>query len=273
MAPKAAEPVRTNTPVQLRYATHEDAVIELFGAVEQVPEAHLVILLHGGFWRSQYDRRGARPLAAALAAESLVVALPEYRRVRGTVSKGVWPTTAHDLVSAMAAIRQHLQHTGTSVARTTVVGHSAGGQLALWLGCIDAGVDAVVGLAPVADLRECARLNLGCGAVQAFLGGSPEEIPNTYDDADPVTVLRAESRHPREVVLVHGLLDDIVPVEVSARLVEAQPEVRLIRLPDMDHFGLIDPESSAWPTVLAAARGELGGDSPSRTAPTIGMGA
>lgn len=244
----------TDGVTHLRYDTHADAVIELMGADGPRSEATLVMLIHGGFWRTQYDRRGARPLASALAEAGFVVALPEYRRVGEQSAQGGWPVTGLDLVEAMKTTRQHLARMRVQLSRTVVIGHSAGGQLALWLAGNDPGIDVAVGLAAVADLREAARLELGQSAVQEFLGGEPDVLSGVYDDADPVTIL-AGSRCRADVVLVHGELDEVVPIEISEGLARVRPSVRLVRLSDMEHFGLIDPLGAAWPVVLTAARG------------------
>ena len=62
------------------------------------------------------------------------------------------------------------------------------------------------------------------------------------------------------VIAVHGTQDDRVPVEVSRSYVAAMTaagagqQVRLVELPGVEHFGLIDPLSAAWPAVLGAVR-------------------
>ena len=60
----------------------------------------MLVALHGGFWREQYDRRGLRPLAVALRALGRVVVLPEYRRTGG---RGGWPATFDDIRSLRTA--------------------------------------------------------------------------------------------------------------------------------------------------------------------------
>src|SRR5262245_48719296 len=51
--------------------------------------APMVLFLHGGFWRHQYDRAHTGPLAAALATAGFVVVTPEYRRTGA--AGGGWP--------------------------------------------------------------------------------------------------------------------------------------------------------------------------------------
>jgi acetyl esterase/lipase len=234
----------------LRYAPHPDGIVDVHAPDDG--QAHpLVVLVHGGFWRVAFDRTHTRPLATALRNEGLVVATPEYRRVGGG---GGWPTTAEDVDAAVAALPGLLEGIGLATTTTTLVGHSAGGHLVLWLANQSHPVDRVVGLAPVGDLRAAAHDHLGDDATQALLGGDPEAVPQRYDAADPAT--RFETRPGCQVVVVHGAQDTNVPVANSRGLAARHGFVDLRELPGADHFALIDPGSAAWPAVLSAVRGE-----------------
>ena len=236
----------------VRYAAHDDGLVDVHLPGGSVGGPFpLVVLLHGGFWRQAYDRRHTRPVAAALAREGYVVATPEYRRTGGA---GGWPATVEDVETATAMIPSLLEGLGVAVTDVTVVGHSAGGHLALWVANQPHPLTRVVALAPVADLRAAARARLGDGATQTLLGGEPDERPERYDAADPATRL---GKPPGcEVVIVHGADDDVVPAAISQGLVVAHPFVTLRLLDGADHFAVMDPTSSAWPTVLAAVRGD-----------------
>lgn len=235
----------------VRYAAHDDGLVDVHLPPRPRPaRAPLVVLVHGGFWKQAYDRRHTRPAAAALAAEGFVVATPEYRRVGGG---GGWPTTAEDVDEVVSALPRLLEGLGLGTGPTTLVGHSAGGHLVLWLANRPHPVDRVVALAPVGDLRAAARDRLGDGATQAFLGGEPEQLPQRYDAADPAT--RLAIRPACEIRIVHGADDVEVPAGHSRRLVEAHPWLDLRVVPDADHFAVMDPGSHAWPEVLAAVAG------------------
>jgi pimeloyl-ACP methyl ester carboxylesterase len=102
----------------------------------------------------------------------------------------------------------------------------------------------VLALAPAADLKLAQSMDLGDGAVLAFLGAGAA----TRSDVDP-------ERLPSPtipVTIVHGDRDDTVPIEVSDSYVDAHRATRLVRVGDCGHYELIDPSSTAWPTVIDA---------------------
>lgn len=203
----------------------------------------LLIFLHGGFWRHEYDRAHVAPLAEAFADLGYTVLTPEYRRTGGA---GGYPATLEDVRTAVTAALGQFR-----LDRTIVAGHSAGGQLALWVAG-EVAVAGVVGLAPLADLVATYQLDLDDGAVHAFLGGSPAEVPERYAAADPMQ--RLPVRVP--VRLVHGDADQLVPVSFSQRYADAAvaagDRTRLEVPLDTGHFALIDPQSAAWPAVVDA---------------------
>jgi acetyl esterase/lipase len=249
----------------LRYADHCDAVVDVFlpvglGRPEQ--PAPLLLFLHGGFWREEYDRRHVRPMADALRRRGFVVAVPEYRRVGGA---GGWPQTADDVEAALAVVPGMLGDVAPGYVDPgtlpVLAGHSAGGHLALWAG-LRAGcrrVAAVVALAPVTDLLYAARVLMGDGAVQELLGGEPRGLSDRYADADVLSML-APADIP--VTIIQGDADVQVPVEMN-RLVAARHHgsgVQYVELAGVDHFALIDPlspvfESILLPAITRAARG------------------
>ncbi len=238
--------------VVLRYANHRDGLIDVFlppGAGRPERPSPLIVLVHGGFWREKYDRRHMRPLANALAQRGMVVAVPEYRRVGGL---GGWPETADDVERALATTPAMLAEvaTGQIDASTpcVVVGHSAGGHLAMWAG-LRAGlqrVRSIVALAPVADFDYAARTGLGDDAVQELLGGGPDDVPEQYAEADTARMLPGEM----SVIIIQGTKDQQVPAEMNRRLAAQHQEVAYVELDTADHFALIDPLSAAFATTV-----------------------
>lgn len=226
----------------LRYDDHEDALLDVH--LPAVPNGSTVLLVHGGFWKTAYDRTHTRPMAVALAAEGFLVATPEYRRV-GPGGAGGWPRTGADVLRAATALPDLLAGIDQEAGPLRVTGHSAGGHLALWLATTDLPVERVVALAPVCDLREAIRERLGSDAARVFLGGIDP------DDADPMLLF--DTRPAAEVRIVHGVEDDVVPVGLSRGFVARHPWVHLDVVPG-GHFEVIEPGSVAWPAVVAALR-------------------
>ncbi|WP_405101825.1 alpha/beta hydrolase family protein [Micromonospora sp. NBC_01412] len=238
------------------YGRHPDQVADLRRPTGNGPPRPLVVVVHGGFWRAEYDRAHTGPLAAALAELGHPVAQLEYRRT-GQPGGG-WPGTLTDVLAGVAALpglAGPVLGGRLCPGPPLLVGHSAGGHLALYAAASAPDtVAGVLALAPVADLAEAYRLDLDSGAVAALLGGSPAEHPERYADADPAVRVPP----PTPTVVVHGTLDRQVPVALSRSYVAAAraagSRIRLVELPGCEHFGLIDPESSAWPEVALALR-------------------
>jgi acetyl esterase/lipase len=248
----------------LPYGPRPEHVVDLrFPPAAPDGTAPLVVLIHGGFWRPAYDRTHLGPMGHALAAAGYTVAVPEYRRA-GMAEEG-WAGTFGDIALAADQVAGIARAHGADTSTVTWAGHSAGGHLALWaaarpgLPLSGAGsqwrrpcpATHVVSLAGCASLRLCAEWNLGGGAARNLMGGGPDEVPERYAVADPAAL----APPPVPVTLVHGTADEQVP----ARMSRAFHAGRLVEIPGAGHFDLIDPESPAWPQVMAALAGALSG--------------
>ncbi len=206
----------------------------------------LVINIHGGFWRAKYDLGHAGFLCAALSGRGIVTANLEYRRVGN--AGGGWPGTFADIRAAYEFLLQNARKYEVDAARMVVMGHSAGGQLALCLAAHEKHLRAVVSLAGVLDLQRASALHLSNDAVAEFLGGTAAEVPDHYHEADPM-MLAVSSRQ----WLIHGSSDDVVPVDFSRNYVKtkqaAREDARLVEIAGAGHFDLIDPRTAAWKKV------------------------
>ncbi len=221
---------------------------------------HSVLLnIHGGYWRAQYDLAHAGHLCEALRVAGVATFNTEYRRVGNT--GGGWPGTFEDIRSAYRFVQQEHSQFNLDLDRLVVMGHSAGGQLALCLAAHETSVRRVISLAGVVDLKKGYALHLSNDAVAEFLGGKLDAVPEHYREADPMELSIPHARQ----WLLQGTEDDIVPPEFSRDYVKqkkkAGESAELLEIPRAGHFELIDPVSEAFrqvtSTVLTAARGNL----------------
>ena len=204
-----------------------------------------VALVHGGFWRERYDRTHVAPLAEALARDGFHVASLEYPRAG--MPDGAWPGPATAVLERLAAVQGDTDLPSPLV----LVGHSAGGQLVLWVASEERapGVRGVVALAPVADLGEADRRHLGDDAARELLGGGPQEQPDRWADADP-----ARHRLTTPAIIVTGEHDDVVPGAVAQAYVATRSDGEPLHTAvarGADHFDVIDPDHPAYLLVLA----------------------
>ncbi len=231
------------TDERLHYGPDPNQFVDLRRPAGKGPNPALVFL-HGGFWRAKYDLTHAGHVCAALTAKGVTTWNVEYRRVGN--SGGGWPETFEDTNKAFRFVSQMAKRYGLDLTRLTVMGHSAGGQLALALAAHQRSVARAVSLAGVIDLRRAWKLHLSHDAVAEFLGGSPEQVPEHYREASPMDL---EIKNANQL-LVHGTEDDVVPASLSRDYYEAKKKrgekVGLLEFPHAGHFELIDPRSAVW---------------------------
>jgi len=208
----------------------------------------LIINIHGGFWRAKYNLDHAGHLCAALTARGLATANLEYRRVGN--EGGGWPGSFADIRAAYSFLVQNAHKHNLDSRNIVLMGHSAGGQLALCLAAHEPGINRVVSLAGVVDLQRAFRLHLSNDAVVEFLRGTPGEVPDHYREADPTELSIPQTRQ----WLIHGSADEIVPPDFSREYVsdkkkrsgKEKEDAHLLEISGAGHFDVIDPRSQAW---------------------------
>jgi acetyl esterase/lipase len=235
---------------------------ELFLPDVAVPKG-VVVVIHGGYWRSQYGAELGEPLAKDLAARGMAAWNLEYRRAG---NGGGWPNTFSDVLAGIDKLRDVAGEHGLGLDKVVALGHSAGGHLAVWaagrdrlgqVGAPDADrqllrkddgavrLTGVVSQSGVLNIAAAERLNLSNGAVSNLLGGSSEKYPKRHRYADPMSAVPLNI----PVYAIHGTEDDTVPVSQSETYVAAAKAagapVHLLKIPG-DHFALIDPKAPAY---------------------------
>lgn len=233
------------------YGEHRAQVGELFLPAGAGPHG-VVVVIHGGYWRARYDRSLMTALCLDLAAHGVAAWNLEYRRVR---DGGGWPETLLDVAAGVDALAE--VPAPLDLARVAAVGHSAGGQLAVWAAArpkLAAGevgaepgvrIGAVVSQAGVLDLRLAAELPPSDEPTRALLG-DPAASADAYRIASPAEHLPLGIPQ----LLLHGELDEVVSLRITetyaARAGEAGDECELVVLPGTGHFEHIDAGSDAW---------------------------
>lgn len=221
----------------------------------------VLIVLHGGCWEDQYRLGTMSQLCRAFQDEGLAVWNLEYRRLG---SGGGWPNTFKDVAGGADHLRSLADQFALDLTRVGVVGHSAGGHLALWLAgrhrlpptspiasAAPLPVCGVVSLAGIANLVEGVERNICFGKCQALMGGLPGEVPERYQHASPQQLLPLGVPH-RHLV---GLRDPFVPVDYLERFVtvaQEYDEVSLRLLPEAGHFEMLVPATPAFSAVRQA---------------------
>lgn len=227
----------------------------------------VIVLVHGGCWQSAYDIAHSRPLAAALVESGFAVWSLEYRRLGD--EGGGWPGTFLDVAAGTDHLRTLAPTHALDLTRVIAMGHSAGGQLVLWLAtrgntASDDPLSSpsalplagVVALAPIADMATYGAERGGCNsAVTPLMGGTPADVAARYASVNPLQ--RLPIKVP--VRLVHGTADTTVRIEQSETYAQAaraagSPDVQVVRLMGAAHFDVIAPVGQFWPTILDVTR-------------------
>lgn len=230
----------------------------------------VLVLIHGGCWLNAFDHVYFEHLAAALTRETGAATWNiEYRRIGD--AGGGWPGTMLDVAQATDHLRALAGEHRLDVSRVVSVGHSAGGQLALWLAtrrklprqgelyrAEPLRLHGAIGLAPITDLAMYSRSHSGCNAaVHDLLGGAASQQPQRYRFSSPRALL------PLGVPLwlVQGREDPIVPASSVSAYADAAravgDRVSLEITPGTGHFEPALPGTASWPALLAAVRAAI----------------
>ena len=249
---------------RISYGDHPSQWIDLSLPDEAAGTFPVVIFIHGDFWQDQQTADQGEPLISDLVANSVAAVNVEYRRSGRSKANGGggWPATFLDVAAAIDALAGHSE---LDLDRVVALGHSGGGQLAVWAAArpgLPAGapgadptvrLSGYVSLAGVLDLIAAAQDRVADGAIPRFLGGEPNKQPQGYELGSPI------NRLPIGVpgICLHGTKDNSVPYEQTQTFVAAATragdQCRSITLTGAGHFDYLDVTSAAWAATRSVA--------------------
>lgn len=219
------------------------------------PGSHpAVIMIHGGCWQSAVaDRTIMNWIADDLRSHGVGVWNIEYR---GVDTGGGMPQTYEDVAAAADLLAVKGAAFGfRQDGRQIVIGHSAGGHLALWLGRRDAlaktdplrgrkpiKIELAISQGGVPDLRAQSTLaDHGCDADSAIAMARGE-----FARTSPPEMRQG---HAREL-LFNNTRDGIAPPSFGAAYLAANSsrgvKVEMVTTADEGYVELIAPESVSW---------------------------
>ncbi|WP_407521348.1 alpha/beta hydrolase family protein [Methylobacterium oryzisoli] len=267
IGPALADPVALSTfrdlprpepALQVAYGEAPSQGVDVF--LPAGPGPHPVaVLIHGGCWSAATaGREQMRHLGPELTRRGIAVWSIGYRRANE--AGGGYPGTYRDIGAALDRLAADAPQHRLDLARVVLVGHSAGGHLALWAASRDSlppesplraaprvAPRAVISLGGVGDLGSFARLVpvlCGPGVLEGLIPA--DRLP----EVSPAALTPAAG----SIVMVSGVLDRLVPPWVAhdyARALRGRSGValRLVTVPDAGHFDLVTPSTPAWEEV------------------------
>ena len=200
------EKVLPETPPGVTCITHVIAAypehtVDLVVYVPQKPGVYPAILdMHGGGWEKR-QVESDRPMMERLAARGFVTAIVSYR----LSGEAKYPAALHDGKAAVRFLRAHAQELKLDPERIGVMGGSAGGHLSGLLAMtsgkpefdgdgpnreFSSAVKACIVMAATQDLVAANTAKSSPSAVAIF-GGTCAEQPAIYEQASPITHVRA----------------------------------------------------------------------------------
>jgi acetyl esterase/lipase len=237
----------------------------------------VAILIHGGCFKAAYaSLRDLAPMGDALKKMGIATWNIEYRRL-GEPGGG-WPGTYLDVGLAVDHLRALAEEHALNLGRVVVVGHSAGGHLAMWAAArarlpegSDLRVAAPLSLRGVLDLAGPVDLTANIPGyeglcrdrvITGLLGGTPAAVPERYAHASAMSLVPLGIPQ----VLLIGDHEEFVPRPLAEAYVrsarEAGDPARLVVLADAGHFDIASPRAATWPRVASAIRSLLDGKLP-----------
>lgn len=199
---------------------HPRQRVDVYVPAQRTSDTPLAVVayVHGGAWRMGNRIMARRVVPALLSSGRYAVVSIGYR----LSDEASFPAQIHDVKAGLRWIRAHAAEYGLDPERVCIMGHSAGGHLAALAGTTN-GLREVEGeIGPSDDQSsdvQCAidfygRVDVGrahpptLAYRSQFLGGAPEERPETVRLASPLYQVKAGDP---PFLIVHGNRDPVVP--------------------------------------------------------------
>lgn len=187
-----------------------------------------VLVIHGGGWTGG-NKSAVAPIMGQFTKRGYVAVAPQYR----LTPKSVFPAQVHDVKAAVRFIKTNAKKYQIDPDRIGAIGFSAGGHLALMLGVTgpndglegevsagapDSRVKAVVNYFGPSDLTVKDLPTISQDLVKRFLGGTPEQKPDSAAKASPITFV---SKDDAPTLTFQGTKDPLVPYNQAIKLADA----------------------------------------------------
>jgi acetyl esterase/lipase len=225
---------------------------EQFGEL-RVPKGNgpfpVIVVIHGGCWQNAFDYVYMTRLSVWFVEHGIATWTIEYRRLGD--DGGGWPGTFLDVADATDSLRKIAGESKLDLDRVYAAGHSAGGQLALWLagrsklretsGLYRKDPIAIRGVLGLAAITNLANYRIGppdsChSSVEPLLGGTPDKVASRYAEASPSEQLPLGVRE----IFIQGEADPIVAAGSVQDYVRAAKksgdDATIFMIPGAGHF-------------------------------------
>jgi acetyl esterase/lipase len=279
---------------ELQYGTHPEQFFRIHVPINSSHSTFPVIfLIHGGYWKQCYnlDNSLIDSIPPYFASQGFWCVHLEYRRgCEKDNGAGGWPVTNADILLALTVLmglpQSDPKFQSMDISKIVIIGHSAGGTLALWP-C--SSLDTVfedsasfclplklpvqpllcVAIAPIGDLVPGyeRRLSDDGDAVLLYMKCSPTYNSDNGQLSETCPYRLASPRHLlpllTKTIVVAGDCDDVVPlyliqdyhaIAVEQAKQHGTPVPELLLCEGADHSQLVDPESTCWPRIFDAIK-------------------
>jgi acetyl esterase/lipase len=195
-----------------------------------------IVFIHGGGWYIG-SRQGYSNDIQQAARRGYVAATISYRLMKFdtdnkeiATAAPIFPAQIHDAKAAVRWLRANAEKYNVDPNHIGVTGQSAGGHLSLLVGLTDpesnleganghpnqsSRVQAVVNVFGPTDMVACHQTSSVAWIFRLFMGGTPDETPETYKSASPITHV---TKDDPPVLTLQGDQDRLVPLAQATTL-------------------------------------------------------